>query len=139
MKHRRKTSYFHCIKYICLFCLTVNIKTFAENGINEDSLYLTENYTKSEYQIPMRDGIRLFTAVYSPKDSTVKYPILLLRTPYDVAPYGNKMDYSCAKKGLSPAFLREKFIFVLQDVRGRFMSEGVFQHMTPFLENKRSY
>jgi uncharacterized protein len=138
MKLQIKTSYYNSIKYFYLLCLIVCTKSFAAAGINEDSLYLVEHYTKSEYQIQMRDGIKLFTVVYSPKDSTIKYPILLLRTPYNVAPYGDKMDFSCTKKGLSHAFLQEKYIFVLQDVRGRFMSEGVFQQMTPFIENKQT-
>src|SRR5262245_45531638 len=50
--------------------------------------YVKDKYTKSEYQIPMRDGVRLFTAVYAPKDQSQRYPIMLLRTPYSVQPYG---------------------------------------------------
>ncbi len=118
--------------------MLAGVEVFAAAGINDDSLYLAANYSKSEYQIQMRDGVKLFTVVYSPKDSTTKYPVLLQRTPYDVSPYGNKMEFSFRRRGLSPAFLQEKYIFVLQDIRGRFMSEGVFQHMTPFIENKRT-
>jgi uncharacterized protein len=106
-------------------------------GNNEDSIYLVQHYTKAEYQIPMRDGVKLFTTVYSPVDKTVKYPILLNRTPYNVEPYGRDMGFSF-RRGLSPAFLREGFIFVYQDVRGRFMSEGKYQHMTPYIENKKT-
>jgi uncharacterized protein len=138
MKHQTKSKYFDYTKYICLLYLLASIKVYAAGNINEDSLYLAGNYTKSEYQIQMRDEIKLFTVVYSPKDSTKKYPILIIRTPYSVAPYGTEMNFPFRRIGLSPAFLREKYIFVLQDIRGRFMSEGVFHHMTPFIENKQT-
>lgn len=107
------------------------------HGQNPDSVYLVQHYTKAEFEIPMRDGVKLYTIVYSPKDQTVKYPILFNRTPYNVAPYGQGMGFSF-RRGLSPSFLREKFIFVFQDVRGRFMSEGQFRHIPPFIEDKRS-
>lgn len=106
-------------------------------GQNPDSVYLVQNYTKAEYEIPMRDGVKLYTIVYSPKDQSVKYPILFNRTPYNVAPYGKGMGFSF-RRGLFPGFLREKYIFVFQDVRGRFMSEGQFRHIPPFINNKRS-
>jgi putative CocE/NonD family hydrolase len=91
-----------------------------------------ENYTKSEYRIPMRDGVKLFTAVYVPKDvfaDAKTYPILLERTPYNVAPYG--VDQYRASLGPSELFQREKFIFVYQDVRGRYMSEGDYTIIRP--------
>src|ERR1700726_5191445 len=84
-----------------------------------------ENYSKFEYRIPMRDGKKLFTSVYIPKDvfSDAKtYPMIMQRTGYNVAPYG--ADKFRASLGPSEMFGREKFIFVYQDVRGRFMSEG---------------
>ena len=86
--------------------------------------YNRSNYAKSEYRIPMRDGIRLFTAVYAPRDTGQPYPILLQRTPYGVDPYG-PTNYPPAL-GPSDLFTREGFIFVYQDVRGRGQSEGVF-------------
>jgi len=88
-------------------------------------------YVKYEYQIPMRDGVRLFTSLYVPKDAGAKrrYPILLLRTPYGVAPYG-RGEYR-ADLGPSEAAQREGFIFAYQDVRGRFMSEGQFVDVRP--------
>ncbi|MCJ7446231.1 MAG: CocE/NonD family hydrolase [Bacteroidales bacterium] len=125
------------MKYLFLFFLLINTKIFAVVKINEDSLYLVQHYTKAEYQIPMRDGIKLFTIVYTPKDDTKKYPILFNRTPYNVAPYGTEMGFSF-RRGLFPAYLREGYIFVFQDVRGRFMSEGVFRHIPPFIDNKKS-
>ncbi|HXG67153.1 MAG TPA: CocE/NonD family hydrolase [Blastocatellia bacterium] len=92
------------------------------------------HYTKYEYQIPMRDGVKLFTSVYVPKDTSQKYPIMLNRTPYSVRPYGP--DEYKTELGPSPLFMREGFIFVYQDVRGRMMSEGNFKWMTPYIPNK---
>jgi hypothetical protein len=86
--------------------------------------------------IPMRDGVRLFTSIYIPKDTTERYPIMLNRTPYSVAPYGP--DAYRALVGPSEHFAREKFIFVYQDVRGKFMSEGTFEFMRPHKPVKRS-
>ena len=74
-------------------------------------------YTKHEFLIPMRDGVRLFTVVYTPKDTSQPYPFLLTRTPYSVAPYG--VDNYRASLGPSEQFEREGFIFVYQDARGR--------------------
>jgi hypothetical protein len=125
------------MKYLCLFLLLISTDIFAAEKANEDSLYLVSHYTKAEYQIPMRDGIKLFTIVYTPTDTSKKYPVLLNRTPYNVAPYGAEMNF-VFRRGLSPVYLREGFIFVFQDVRGRFMSEGVFSHMTPFIDDKKT-
>jgi len=92
------------------------------------------HYTKYEYQIPMRDGVKLFTAVYVPKDSSQTYPFLIVRTPYSVSPYGT--DQYPKRLGPAPVFQRDGFIFVNQDVRGRYMSEGTFQEMTPHKDSK---
>jgi putative CocE/NonD family hydrolase len=92
-------------------------------------------YTKYEYRVPMRDGARLFTAVYVPKDATQRYPFLLTRTPYSVAPYG--VDNYPRALGPSESFEREGFIFVYQDARGRYMSEGEFQQVRPYVPDKR--
>jgi len=91
-----------------------------------------ENYTKFEYRIPMRDGVKLFTSVYIPKDvftDAKQYPILMQCTGYNVAPYG--IDQYRATLGPSELFFRDKFIFVYQDVRGRFMSEGDYVLIRP--------
>ncbi len=91
-----------------------------------------ENYSKFEYRIPMRDGVKLFTSVYIPKDvftGDKTYPIMMTRTPYNVRPYG--ADQYRDNLGPSVLFAREKFIFVYQDVRGRFMSEGDFTILRP--------
>jgi putative CocE/NonD family hydrolase len=94
-----------------------------------------ERYTKYEYQIPMRDGVRLFASVYAPKDTSQKYPIMLTRTPYSVAPYG--VDNYRNSLGPSEHFEKEGFIFVYEDARGRYMSEGEFQQVRPHVPNKR--
>ncbi len=96
---------------------------------SETARYVRSHYTKFEYRIPMRDGVRLFTAVYVPNDLSKTYPILMTRTPYSVAPYG--ADRYKDSLGPSEAFAREGYIFVYQDVRGRFMSEGTFVNMRP--------
>src|SRR5262245_61050299 len=91
-------------------------------------------YTKYEYRIPTRDGARLFTAVYVPKDASKSYPILLNRTPYSVQPYG--ADQYRSDLGPSPLFGREGYIVAYQDVRGRWMSEGTFENMRPHKPRK---
>ncbi len=91
-------------------------------------------YTKYEYRIPMRDGKRLFTAVYVPKDDSKKYPLLLTRTPYSARPYGTS-NYP-DNLGPSALFGKAGYIFVYQDVRGRWMSEGEFVNMRPQVADK---
>jgi len=91
--------------------------------------YVKANYTKHEQYIRMRDGVRLYTTVYVPKDHSRSYPILLNRTPYSISPYG--ADRYRADIGPSPLFAKEGFIIVYQDVRGRWMSEGEFEHVRP--------
>src|SRR5438093_7842704 len=93
-------------------------------------------YTKYEYRIPMRDGVKLFTAVYVPKDDSQKYPILMTRTPYSAAPYG--ADSYKDDLGPSPLFGKEGYIFVYQDVRGRWMSEGTHVNMRPILPVRKT-
>jgi uncharacterized protein len=93
-----------------------------------------DRYTKQEIMIPMRDGVKLFTAIYAPKDSSKPHPILIQRTPYSVAPYGT--DKFRRSIGPSPLFLKEDYIIVYQDVRGRWMSEGEFVDMRPVNANK---
>lgn len=102
----------------------------AAQGID----YVKSHYTKYEYKIRMRDGKRLFTSVYVPKDDSQKYPIMLQRTPYSVKPYG--VDKYRSNLGPSPLFGKEGYIFVYQDVRGRWMSEGKFVQMRPHNSHK---
>ena len=96
--------------------------------------YVLAHYTKYEYRIPVRDGVRLFTAVYVPKDASKTYPILLTRTPYSVAPYG--VDNYRTSLGPSKSFAEAGYVFAYQDVRGRWMSEGEFVNMRPHNPNK---
>ena len=99
--------------------------------------FVRAHYTKYEFRIPMRDGVRLFTAVYVPKDAEGgPYPFLINRTPYDVGPYGE--DQYPMHIGPSEEFERSGYIFVYQDVRGRWMSEGEFVEMRPHIDEKKS-
>jgi putative CocE/NonD family hydrolase len=98
--------------------------------------YVRDHYTKQEYRIPMRDGVQLFTSVYTPRDTSQDYPILMRRTPYSVSPYGE--NAYPGSLGPSDLFTRAGYIFVYQDVRGRFMSEGEFVNMTPHVAEKGS-
>ncbi|HID37883.1 MAG TPA: CocE/NonD family hydrolase, partial [Calditrichaeota bacterium] len=103
-------------------------------GILQTSCTQEQPYVKHEYQIPMRDGKKLFTAVYIPKDDSKDYPILIWRTPYSVHPYGE--DKFPKKFGPSRLFMKEGYIFVYQDVRGRFMSEGEYVDIRPYIPQK---
>lgn len=96
--------------------------------------YIRLHYSKHEHMIPMRDGVKLFTSVFIPLDTTKTYPILMKRTPYNVAPYGE--DKYPAKLGPNEHFVKAGYIFVNQDVRGRFASEGEFTQVTPHLPDK---
>ena len=93
------------------------------------------HYTKYEARIPMRDGKRLFTSIYVPKDASKSYPFLMTRTPYTVGPYGE--DNYRPRLGPSESFDRAGYIFVFQDVRGRYMSEGAFVEMRPHIDAPR--
>lgn len=96
----------------------------------------SDQYVKIERMIPMRDGIKLFTAIYIPRDSTQQYPFLITRTPYSCKPYG--ADKYPSQLGPGSNYSNEGFIFVYQDVRGRYMSEGSFQEVTPAIADKKS-
>lgn len=103
-----------------------------------DSTWLSKNYTKKEVMIPMRDGIKLFTSIYSPKDTTNQAPILMMRTPYSVSPYGLKRFSPLLSSSHFSTYVKERFIIVLQDVRGTFMSEGDFVDIRPYIDEKKS-
>ena len=112
-----------------LFLASAALARNPAGGLVKLSESVRSNYTKFEYQIAMRDGVKLFTSVYAPKDHSRQYPILLLRTPYSVAPYGR--DNYRATAGPSDSLAREGFIFAYQDVRGRCLSEGEFIDEAP--------
>ena len=96
---------------------------------------IQKNYSKQIFQIPMRDGVKLFTIVYSPKNTKIQYPLLMMRTPYGIAPY--QKDQYRFTLGPNPQFIREGYHFVYQDVRGCYMSEGIFENMRPQLAGKK--
>jgi putative CocE/NonD family hydrolase len=120
MSYRHRTVVFALVSVAALLPGRV-----AAQGLDE----VKARYTKYEYRIPMRDGKRLFTAVYVPKDQAQPYPILLMRTPYSVRPYG--ADQYTNNLGPSALFGKAGYIFAYQDVRGRWMSEGEFVNMRP--------
>ena len=111
-----------------LMCST----SFAQNA---DSTWFVNNYTKSEVYIPMRDGVKLFTSIYIPKDKASRHPFLMSRTPYSSAPYGAD-KFAGYWANYTNNYVKENFIFVRQDVRGRYMSEGKFVDVRPFNKNK---
>jgi putative CocE/NonD family hydrolase len=123
-----------------IFALTIVTNVFAQQTEQQRELaeYIRDNYEKREVMIPMRDGVKLFTAIYTPEKKSEKYPILLNRTPYSVAPYGkdkNGKDQFPGRLGPDELFAREGYIFVNQDVRGRWMSEGDFMDVRPDIAN----
>ena len=108
------------------------------NAQNEqDSAWIRDNYIKMEKYIPMRDGIKLFTAIYLPEDMSEKHPILMNRTPYSCRPYGEN-NWRGFWNGHWKYYMRENYIIVIQDVRGRWMSEGDFVDIRPFNPDKKT-
>ena len=109
------------ILFAALLCsaLIANASSARAQGV----AYIREHYAKYDYDVPMRDGTRLFTSVYVPTNSDAPQPIMLIRTPYSIAPYGE--DEYPKTLGPSEKFAREGYIFAYQDVRGRFHSTGV--------------
>ncbi|KAA2215842.1 MULTISPECIES: CocE/NonD family hydrolase [Maribacter] len=98
--------------------------------------YVADNYTKKEVDIEMRDGIKLHTTIYSPKDTSIEYPIIMQRTPYSSRPYGEGQF----KEAIAPNkhMMKEGYIVVYQDVRGRWLSEGHYENMRAYIPNKKS-
>jgi uncharacterized protein len=137
----------HKLRYLLIAVLVsttaLSAHAYAQQSASDKASleFVRSHYTKYEYRIAMRDGVRLFTAVYVPKvsafpDDRGPYPFLMQRTPYDVAPYGE--DRYPAHLGPSDEFERSGYIFVYQDVRGRWMSEGNFVEMRPHIDIKTS-
>ena len=106
-----------------------------DSTIEQEINYTKENYNKIETYITMRDGVKLFTTIYSPKDDNKTYPILMQRTPYSVRPYGTDKF----KKNIGPNkyLMKEGNIIVYQDVRGRWMSEGTYDNMRAYIPTKK--
>lgn len=120
-------------KILLLFLIFTQIQLSAQD---KDSTWFKDNYSKQEMYITMRDGVRLFTSVYLPKNASEKHPILLTRSPYSCKPYGED-QFSNIWRTYKMAYLKEGYIIVTQDVRGRWMSEGEFADVRPFIANKK--
>src|SRR5438270_4504526 len=136
-RHIHRGASMFCLKLwlsLCVFIFATPV--FAQTRSETPEFDVKEHYTKYEYRTPMRDGVHLFTSVYVPKDASHSYPFLIDRTPYSVSPYG--VDLYRNQLGPSPDFDKAGYIFVFQDVRGRFMSEGKFIEMRPHIDQKKS-
>ncbi|HEV9036534.1 MAG TPA: CocE/NonD family hydrolase, partial [Puia sp.] len=117
------------IPYLLLLFVLPAACTAQDRRPTPQPSYVKDNFDKREVDIPMRDGIRLHTVIYTPKDNTRAEPFLMQRTPYSAGPYGDSV--SRGNLGPNSELMRSGYIFVYQDVRGRYMSEGDFQEMTP--------
>jgi predicted acyl esterase len=106
-------------------CLALSLLPSSHARSQTAAFDVRANYTKSEHQIAMRDGKKLFTVVYAPKDTSRTYPFLMERTPYSAGPYGAAAYRNSL--GPVPTAMQEGYIFVYQDVRGTFLSEGEFR------------
>ncbi|MCG6189094.1 CocE/NonD family hydrolase [Maribellus maritimus] len=118
-----------------LFLLFI-VSTIVSKAEDKDSIWVRNNYTKKEVYITMRDGVRLFTSIYAPKDMKEKHPVLITRTPYSCRPYGED-KFSSFWDNYKMEYLKEGYIMVTQDVRGRWMSEGEYADVRPFIPNKK--
>jgi len=123
-------------KYFLL--LIISLLSFTSLWAQDaDSAWVRDNYYKIEKMVPMRDGISLFTAFYIPKNNSEKHPILLNRTPYSCRPYGEENFNPRLYSTYWINYLKEGYIIAIQDVRGRWMSEGEFVDVRPFNPNKK--
>ncbi|MFN8058006.1 MAG: CocE/NonD family hydrolase [Vicinamibacterales bacterium] len=119
------------VRHACVFVSLVATVGVAARGGGQPvpPVDVKALYVKQDVLIPMRDGTKLFTSIYSPRDESQRYPIMVVRTGYGIPPYG--ADAYPAFVGPSVEFTEERYIFVYQDVRGRFKSEGTFVHHVP--------
>ncbi|MDP4226691.1 MAG: CocE/NonD family hydrolase, partial [Bacteroidota bacterium] len=123
------------MKHFC-FLLIFSFFFFMEAYTQKiDAEWVKKNYAKREVMIPMRDGTRLFTAIYEPVSGSDKHPILITRTPYKAGPYGLEMSSMLWNSWSN--YSREGYILIIQDVRGRWMSEGQFVDIRPFNAKKK--
>ena len=123
-----------CMLLAGLLCGLFGMKLYAQqetSKIDSAELKLRQNYTKREVMIPMRDGVKLFTSIYEPKDRSEKHPILMMRTPYSCEPYGDKFGI---KENI---YTQNRYILVYQSIRGRHKSEGEFVQVRPLNKNKK--
>src|SRR5713101_3431324 len=133
----KSNRFFNLTAVVPLLILSV-FPSFAQGQMTQQQReladYIKSHYTKHEVMIPMRDGVKLFTQIYEPKDTKQKYPMMFDRTCYSVAPYGP--DSFRTSLGPDDLFAREGYIFVYQDVRGRYMSEGEYEDVRPYIPHK---
>lgn len=124
----------HILSLLCLF-VVVLMTSCEEQKVEEKDTYVADNYDLTEVDITMRDGVKLHTVIFSPKDKSQKYPILLQRTPYNASP----LRRGKLRKTIGPNvnLMKEGNIIVYQDVRGRWMSEGVYDNMRAYIPNKK--
>ena len=125
-------TFFYCISILITSLAAATTAGETLSGTNNH--WFEEHYTKYEHLIPMRDGVRLFTRVFIPKDDSKSWPILLTRTPYALKPYG--ADNYTSPDGSFATLAKDQFIMVTQDVRGRYGSEGTYVHVRPFNPSK---
>ena len=121
------------MRRILLYLLLLTVMCSCCNDIVIDEKWLEDNYSKTEAMVAMRDGVKLYTSVYQPVDSD-DHPVLLVRTPYSCAPYGDGWKGDLTE--YMTEFLRNKYILVFQDVRGRYMSEGEYENVRPYNPDK---
>ena len=131
-----KFAYRYSIVLISLFLLVACTKTSKTAKAEISETYVSDNYTKKEVDIEMRDGITLHTTIYTPKDTSKEYPILMQRTPYSSRPYGEGEFKT--QIGPNIHLMKEGNIIVYQDVRGRWLSEGHYENMRAYILNKTS-
>lgn len=127
----KNTFKLFCVVFLFAFAKAYTAQ--SQETVLDTTYQVTENYTKQEVRIKMRDGVHLHTTIYSPKDTSKTYPILMQRTPYSCRPYGEDMRSAI---GPNPYLMQEGNIIVYQDVRGRWMSEGKYDNMRAFIPNK---
>src|SRR5277367_5088324 len=135
MQRRGASNALSVLFFFVLANLAPNSNVVAQNKPETPEFSVKEHYTKYEYRIPMRDGVHLFTSVYVPKDTSRPYPFLIEHTPYGVGPYG--VDQYRKTLGPAPEFDKAGYVFVYQDVRGRYLSEGTFIEMRPHIDSKK--
>lgn len=131
-KAGRSGRYGSILLLLCLLAMmgcAGGTRAQGNGGQVEAPFPIQERYKKSEIYIPMRDGVKLFTAVYVPNDETVAHPIIMVRTPYGTRPYGEN-SYP-TPRGTVLKFMEAGYIVVNQDVRGRYLSEGTFLDVRP--------
>lgn len=130
----KRSMFLFAIIAITLFNCKQTQDTLVKTNTEAPDTYVKDNYDKKEVMIEMRDGIKLHTTIYSPKDTSKEYPIIMMRTPYSCRPYG--ADQYRTKIGPNKYLMEEGNIIVYQDVRGRWNSEGVYDNMRAYIPNK---